>query len=308
MHNFRQEQEFSEMNCETNDCPICFDVIGEKNNIVTECGHQFHASCLMTNITRNGFGCPCCRTVMAETDTMSATEVDDDTEIDYDDEEDDDEEDDEDDDDALRGFRLFANRIEGIENDQEDLVAEFQYNESTSDVIVPTIQEFTAVLRAQGVTYEQLVANAMMDLDEYTKNNHLMASLDDETNDLWEKMRTYINNYSHGIIEDEDDEPAAAVANAEDPVAEDLVAEDPVAEDPLATANAIAEDPICDLAVSPIQQFGSSEFEFLEDDGFNIADPCYMTDNWRDMIWSELDLLWADIESLDYKAQPMIHI
>jgi hypothetical protein len=42
------------------------EVIGERNNITTECGHQFHASCIMTNVSRNGFNCPCCRTAMAE--------------------------------------------------------------------------------------------------------------------------------------------------------------------------------------------------------------------------------------------------
>ena len=47
-------------------CPICFDTISDKkNNITTECGHKFHASCLMTNVIRNGFNCPCCRAVMA---------------------------------------------------------------------------------------------------------------------------------------------------------------------------------------------------------------------------------------------------
>jgi len=45
-------------------CPICFDDISDKNNITTKCGHKFHASCLMTNVSRNGFHCPCCRTVM----------------------------------------------------------------------------------------------------------------------------------------------------------------------------------------------------------------------------------------------------
>jgi hypothetical protein len=37
-----------------------------KNKLTTECGHTFHTSCLMTNIAKNGFGCPYCRTLMAE--------------------------------------------------------------------------------------------------------------------------------------------------------------------------------------------------------------------------------------------------
>lgn len=50
------------------ECPICMDVIGDKNNITTECGHRFHASCIMTNVSHNGFNCPCCRAVMADED------------------------------------------------------------------------------------------------------------------------------------------------------------------------------------------------------------------------------------------------
>jgi hypothetical protein len=44
------------------ECPICFDEINEtKNNTITDCGHKFHTSCLMKNISLNGFGCPYCR-------------------------------------------------------------------------------------------------------------------------------------------------------------------------------------------------------------------------------------------------------
>jgi L-lysine 2,3-aminomutase len=35
---------------ETIECPICMDPIdGNKNSVVTECGHKFHCSCLMKN-------------------------------------------------------------------------------------------------------------------------------------------------------------------------------------------------------------------------------------------------------------------
>jgi len=59
------------------------DVIGERNNITTECGHQFHASCIMTNVSRNGFNCPCCRTAMAEEEYPDGeSEYDDDDDVD----------------------------------------------------------------------------------------------------------------------------------------------------------------------------------------------------------------------------------
>jgi len=55
-----------EVEVEVIECPICMDVIeGEKNKITTDCGHCFHANCLMTNVAHNGFGCPYCRTAMA---------------------------------------------------------------------------------------------------------------------------------------------------------------------------------------------------------------------------------------------------
>jgi hypothetical protein len=52
---------------ETIDCPICMDPIdGNKNSVVTECGHKFHCSCLMKNSCHNGFDCPLCRSAMVE--------------------------------------------------------------------------------------------------------------------------------------------------------------------------------------------------------------------------------------------------
>jgi hypothetical protein len=44
-------------------CPICFENIG-KTITVTECGHKFHTGCLMKNVAKNGFACPCCRALM----------------------------------------------------------------------------------------------------------------------------------------------------------------------------------------------------------------------------------------------------
>ena len=52
---------------EPTECPICMEVIvTTKNIVVTECGHTFHCSCLMTNVAHNGFECPYCRTEMAK--------------------------------------------------------------------------------------------------------------------------------------------------------------------------------------------------------------------------------------------------
>lgn len=59
------------------ECPICYDPIEQTRNcITTECGHQFHAACLMKNACINGFSCPSCRAQMVpvEADTESDSE------------------------------------------------------------------------------------------------------------------------------------------------------------------------------------------------------------------------------------------
>jgi hypothetical protein len=71
---------------ETIECPICMDPIdGNKNSVVTECGHKFHCSCLMKNSCHNGFDCPMCRSAMVEDMEDDEEEEEEDHEEDYDD-------------------------------------------------------------------------------------------------------------------------------------------------------------------------------------------------------------------------------
>lgn len=53
------------MSQEKESCPICLDEIKEKNFSVTECGHKFHTSCLLTSIKSNNT-CPMCRNKLTE--------------------------------------------------------------------------------------------------------------------------------------------------------------------------------------------------------------------------------------------------
>ena len=174
------------------ECPICFDKIEEKNNITTECGHKFHASCLMTNITRNGFGCPCCRTLMAVHDeddndesTISSFEED---EIynDY----------------SLRGLRFFTNLLENQENDVDDVEDEEMFNEAYEaetqrlmqnevEESVPSLDFIILKLKEQGITYEQLVANSLTEFEEYEEDETINRHADN----LWGKIRTIVSNY-----------------------------------------------------------------------------------------------------------------
>ena len=94
-----------------NECPICMDNIdGLSNRVTTECGHTFHCSCLMQNAAHNGFGCPYCRTTMAEIpDDSDSDDSDDDSDGFYNDEEDE----------FLTSFRMFHQQLNGQEVEEE---------------------------------------------------------------------------------------------------------------------------------------------------------------------------------------------
>ena len=88
------------------------DIIGLNNRVTTECGHAFHCSCLMQNAAHNGFGCPYCRTTMAEIPDDSDLDSDDSITISsfYNDEEDE----------FLTSFRMFHQQLNGQEVEEED--------------------------------------------------------------------------------------------------------------------------------------------------------------------------------------------
>ena len=140
---------------QVNECPICIDAIdGLCNKVVTECGHAFHCFCLMQNVAHNGFACPYCRTAMAET---PAAEEDDE----YDE---DDEEESILDDDLLTGFRMFHQRINGEEVEEEpaeewESVDEDEDEEEEEER--PDAAYVAQKLVERGITFEDLVKNVM---------------------------------------------------------------------------------------------------------------------------------------------------
>ena len=169
------------------DCPICMDCIDTSRNCVTtECGHCFHASCLMTSVAHNGFGCPYCRTAMAE-------EV-------HEESSDDGEEDEDEmfDDDALRGFRFFFNNLDGEAHDADDEAVEAEMieqeteEEEEPEVNVPTMDFVAQRLREQGVTFEQLVHMICnLDHEEFTEDEQAERFNDE----LFGKIRIIVSNY-----------------------------------------------------------------------------------------------------------------
>jgi hypothetical protein len=190
------------MNNSVCECPICMeDVFSGKNCVVTECGHSFHTSCLMTNVAHNGFSCPYCRTEMAEEQADSDDE--------------DGEDDDEDwvagmprayvagrrEDYALRGMRWLFQQADGDnedadnedeQDDNPDEVLEADDDEEAANTPKPSLRYLTQKLTQQGVTMEMLVKTLLMEHEEYIDMDEECTRACDE---LFGKVRIIVSNY-----------------------------------------------------------------------------------------------------------------
>ena len=175
------------------ECPICMDSIDiKKNCVTTDCGHCFHASCLMTSVAHNGFGCPYCRAVMAEVPKEEEEEDD------YFDEEEDDEMFSEY---SLRGFRFFFNNLNEEENDNEDNLEEDEDNEEEEEEEEeegppkPSIDFITQKLLEQGITMEKLIKSCLIDHDEYEEE----IEFEMVSREVFGKLRTIISNFTPAL-------------------------------------------------------------------------------------------------------------
>jgi hypothetical protein len=214
------------MSCkQTTDCPICFEIItGEKNMIITECGHNFHASCLMRNVAHNGFNCPCCRFAMAEElqdDDSDVTSLVSDSSS---------EEEELYTDEALRGLRLFMNRLDGEENDQEDVVAEYEYPDF--EPFIPTNDHVADMLMRENISYGDLTCALLADHEEYLNDN----IMDTRATQIWNIIRRIINDHKqNGLLPevdlDEDEEIASIqIEAAEEPLSRSASQQEPLEE------------------------------------------------------------------------------
>lgn len=180
------------------ECPICMEEIQEnKNKIITECGHIFHTSCLMKNASQNGFGCPYCRTKMA-----------DEPEEDEDDEDDGYYEDDDDEEEeyapdynnyVLNGARWLFQRAEGeeLDDDNEDDVNPEEEDDQENDVeaeVKPTAEYITEKLQNMyGITMEDVIRSLLfVDHEEYESENSF-KSIDSK---IFNLTRRIINQFS----------------------------------------------------------------------------------------------------------------
>ena len=177
------------------ECPICMDPIETTRNCVTtECGHCFHTNCLMTSVAHNGFGCPYCRTKMAE-------EVADE-ESEYDNDEDEEEIYEPYDDFVLRGLRFFNNNLNGEEHDQEDLEDEEDEEDDEDDESVeeadatqlpPPVSYVVQKLTEQGVTVEDLLKAILCSCNDYERYYEDFERVE---NEIVGRVSTILNNYT----------------------------------------------------------------------------------------------------------------
>ena len=181
-----------------NECPICMDPIETttRNCVSTECGHCFHTNCLMTSVAHNGFGCPYCRTKMAEEVAEENSDYDDESES---------EEYEQYDDDVLRGFRLFNNNINGEEHDQDDLEEEnLDAEEDVEEEAVaeeestpPPVSYVAQKLVEQGVTMEQLLKAVLCSCQDYERDYEDFERIE---NEIFGRVNTILNNYTPPAI------------------------------------------------------------------------------------------------------------
>ena len=178
------------------DCPICMEcIVGPTNKVVTECGHCFHTSCLMTSVAHNGFGCPYCRAVMAQEPTQEPTQ--DDESYAYlgqghtQDDDDETQEQNQISDESLQGMRRLFRQVESDIN-EEPYEDEDNDSETNSDQTpIPSLAFMAENLITQGVNYEQLLKMALLEHDEYA----FTESYDVASDNLFEKIQTIIRDF-----------------------------------------------------------------------------------------------------------------
>ena len=176
------------------ECPICFDPIEQnKNCVTTDCGHTFHCSCLMKNAINNGFGCPMCRQQMAEDPEEPEEE---------DEEDDDDEESYESwnqvwsqlqEDNALTSFRMFQQRLENEEVEEEPLEPHEDQDQVQVQAEMPTPEYLAEKLAEKGITMIDMIKPLLLEHQEYDQDFDIFER---RTSELYGEIRRLILHYN----------------------------------------------------------------------------------------------------------------
>jgi len=137
------------------ECCICYEIIGKKNNCVTDCGHVFCFKCLATAMAHNN-SCPCCRAPLTDT----PDEEDDDSDYEEDDDEDDDEDDEED---------IEVNKE--YDGDVEDMVVRMEAKGITMlDVVSLLFSKFSKKDEKYTKEYVKSLCETINQISEDTEN------------------------------------------------------------------------------------------------------------------------------------------
>ena len=159
------------------ECSICLELINnDVNKIVTECGHHYHANCLLKHTHMNGYGCPLCRSDMVETESQNDDEEDDDDdyEDDYDDDQMEEIEQIEREEYVLRGFRYMYSQI-GEEMYEEPDSEEYENRHNTVSSNMEEFQKkaqertrkiMERVSNIEKLTYEELIMAALYNIND----------------------------------------------------------------------------------------------------------------------------------------------
>jgi len=173
------------------DCPICMDCIESttRNCVTTECGHCFHTNCLMQSVAHNGFGCPYCRTAMAEVPEEEETDYGDDEEMEsvfgeY----------------ALTSFRMFHQQINGEEIEEEpaeewESIDDSEEGESEEDAedLMPDAAYMAQKLADRGITMEDLIKSILF--QEHSNYGILYADYERRSSEVYGQFRAVITQY-----------------------------------------------------------------------------------------------------------------
>ena len=155
----------------TQECSICMDPIDfNKNCVTTECDHCFHTNCLMKSVAYTGFGCPYCRTEMAEKPEVKL-ENDDDSEL-----------------------TSMYSSSEWTSDDEEEIDEQVVHGYAP-DIPNPTI--VADELIKQGYTFEDLVKIILHeDHDEYNDDPEMADAVARNHEDLFGKVRMLIARHN----------------------------------------------------------------------------------------------------------------
>jgi hypothetical protein len=137
----------------------------------------------MQNAAHNGFGCPYCRTKMAEIPAEEENEDDD-----YEEEESIFESD------ALTSFRMFHQQIDGQEVEEEVEEWEDEDEEEQEAEPTPNVAYMAEKLAARGITFEDLIKNILF--QEHSNFGEYYDDYQRRSSEVYGQFRAIISQYT----------------------------------------------------------------------------------------------------------------